>query len=78
VADVTNGADLHEAVRVLATALDELGARFHRDLHPESSYLDTDDPTAVRLAIDDFAAYVEVRMNVLDHPAVKRALTEVK
>lgn len=70
--------DRPDAVKILATALDNLGSRFHRDLHPESSYLPMDDPKVMADAIDRFAGYVEEQLAVLDDPVVKAALAEVR
>lgn len=58
----------------IATALDNLGARVYRDLHFDSSYLDPEDPKAMREAISGFCAYAEAFLGVLNDPAVRAAL----
>ncbi|SNS90400.1 hypothetical protein [Actinoplanes regularis] len=62
-----------DAVTVLATALDRLGARIHRDLHVDSSHIDLSDP---RLAatLTGFSAYADECLAALDNPAVTSAL----
>jgi metal-dependent HD superfamily phosphatase/phosphodiesterase len=62
-----------EAATVLATALDNLGARIHRDLHTESSYTSTDDKQLADL-LDKFSAYSDECLGALDHPAVRALL----
>ncbi|WIM99971.1 hypothetical protein ACTOB_003642 [Actinoplanes oblitus] len=62
-----------DAVTVLATALDRLGARIHRDLHVDSSHIDLSDP---RLAatLTGFSAYADECLAALDNPAVTTIL----
>lgn len=63
-----------DAVTVLATALDRLGARIHRDLHVDStdSALSAD-PQAARL-LAGFSAYADECLAALDNAAVQAAL----
>ena len=63
-------------VDLLATALDDIGARIYRDVNPDSSYEPWDEQTAQKLS--DFAAYAEKQLAVLDHPDVKAALAAGK
>jgi metal-dependent HD superfamily phosphatase/phosphodiesterase len=71
--EVTNA----DAVTVLATALDRLGARIHRDLHVDSSHIDLSDP---RLAdtLTGFSAYADECLAALDNPAVTRVLAAAR
>ncbi|MDG4832405.1 hypothetical protein O7627_24300 [Solwaraspora sp. WMMD1047] len=74
---LTERANLRTAIRTLATALDQLCARTHRDLHPDShsSHLDpTALPQSVRDALTALDRYAEEQGEALDHPAVKAAL----
>ncbi|TCB94451.1 hypothetical protein E0H26_21255 [Micromonospora zingiberis] len=63
-----------DAVTVLATALDQLGARIHRDLHVESSHLDVSADPQLANTLTGFSAYADECLSVLDNPAVTRAL----
>ena len=71
-------ADLQYAVTILATALDNLGARIYRDLHVESSYIDLGDAKAMADALTGFSSFADEVLGALSHPAVKRALAEAK
>lgn len=62
-----------DAVTVLAEALDRLGARIHRDLHPESSYRSGADPV-LAATLDGFSTFAEECLAALDDPAVVAAL----
>lgn len=72
-------ADLQYAVTILATALDNLGARIYRDIHIDSSYipLPADDPALLRI-VSDFSSFADDVLGALNHPAVKRALAGAK
>jgi hypothetical protein len=63
-----------DAVTVLATALDRLGARIHRDLHVDStdSALGTD-PQVTKLLVG-FSAYADECLAALDDATVQAAL----
>ncbi|MFE9205663.1 hypothetical protein [Micromonospora sp. NPDC007230] len=63
-----------DAVTVLATALDQLGARIHRDLHIESSHIDLSADPQLANTLAGFSAYADECLTVLDNPAVTRAL----
>ncbi|BEL01823.1 hypothetical protein Q0Z83_000140 [Actinoplanes sichuanensis] len=58
-----------DAVTVLAAALDQLGARIHRDLHVDSSYINVTDPRLVA-TLAEFSAYADECLTALDDPAV--------
>lgn len=66
-----------DAVTVLATALDRLGARIHRDLHVDSSYIEVTDPQLVD-TLTGFSAYADECLAALDNPAVTSALAAVR
>lgn len=71
----TNADTAHtDAVTVLATALDRLGARIHRDLHVESSYIDLSDAPGLAETLAGFSAYADECLAALDNPAVINAL----
>lgn len=72
-ADWQNQQQADNAVRVLATALDNLGARIYRDVHPESSYISTDDEQITDI-LDKLSAYADEQIKALDHPAVRAVL----
>jgi hypothetical protein len=63
-----------DAVTVLATALDRLGARIHRDLHVESSYIDLSGAPGLAETLAGFSAYADECLAALDNPAVIDAL----
>ncbi len=62
------------AVRVLAEALDNLGARIHRDLPSEGNYVHIADPQLER-ELSNVVTYADTCLEALDHPAVKAALS---
>ena len=74
--DLPAGADAAHtyAVTVLATALDRLGARIHRDLHVESSYIDLSGAPQLAETLAGFSAYADDCLAALDNPAVVNAL----
>ena len=77
--DLRADADLAHtnAVTVLATALDRLGARIHRDLHVESSYIDLSGaPRRLAETLAGFSAYADECLAALDDPAVINALAD--
>lgn len=63
-----------DALTALATALDQLGARIHRDLHVESSHIDLSVDPQLADTLAGFSAYADECLTVLDNPAVTRAL----
>ncbi|WBB93350.1 hypothetical protein [Verrucosispora sp. WMMC514] len=63
-----------DAVAVLVTALDQLGARIHRDLHVESSHIDLSADPQLANTLTGFSAFADECLAVLDNPAVARAL----
>lgn len=63
-----------DAVTVLATALDRLGARIHRDLHVESSYIDLSGAPRLAETLTGFSAYADECLAALDDPGVIAAL----
>jgi hypothetical protein len=63
-----------DAITVLATALDELGARIYRDLHVESGCLDASDSPRIAATLTDFSAYADQCLTALDDPSVVKAL----
>jgi hypothetical protein len=67
-----------DAVTVLATALDSLGARIHRDLHVESSYIDVSDDPELTGVLTDFSSFADRCLAALNHPTVKRALAATR
>jgi hypothetical protein len=67
-------ADPHPAVAVLAEALDQLGARIHRDLHTDSSYINIDEDNPLYPVLNAFSGFAEECLTALDHPAVREAL----
>jgi ribulose-5-phosphate 4-epimerase/fuculose-1-phosphate aldolase len=71
------GASVLEAVTVLATALDELGARIYRDLHIESGHIDVSGSPQLTAILSDFSAYADQCLAALDNPAVANALAGV-
>lgn len=75
--DLPAGADVAhtDAVTVLATALDRLGARIHRDLHVESSYIDLSGAPRLAETLAGFSVYADECLAALDNPAVIKALT---
>lgn len=66
-------------VLVVATALDRLGARIHRDLHVDSSYLDVSDtdPQLARV-LRDFSDLADECLEALDHPVVLASSTSTR
>lgn len=79
VADLhTDAATAYAAAATLADALDQLGARIHRDLHVDSSYIDpTADP---RLAdtLTGFSAFADECLTALDDPNVIAVLAALR
>jgi hypothetical protein len=69
-------ADTHTAVTVLAEALDQLGARIHRDLHTDSSYINIDEDNPLHPVLNTFSGFAEECLTALDHPAVRAVLAE--
>ena len=67
-----------DAVTVLATALDELGARIYRDVHVDSSYIDLPEGSKLAESLTDFSAYADQCLTALDNPVVKQALTAAR
>jgi hypothetical protein len=67
-----------DAVTVLATALDELGARIYRDVHVESSYLHLPEDSKLTDTLTEFSAYTDECLTVLDNPIVVRALAAAR
>ncbi|MET8152058.1 hypothetical protein ACIBSW_40460 [Actinoplanes sp. NPDC049668] len=67
-----------DAVTVLATALDNLGARIHRDLHVESSYIDVSEDSALAEILTGFSSFADRCLAALHDPAVKRALAATR
>ncbi|GAB1644178.1 hypothetical protein [Krasilnikovia sp. MM14-A1259] len=67
-----------EAVTVLATALDNLGARIHRDLHVESSYIDVGDDPDLADLLTGFSSFADQCLAALHDPAVTRALAATR
>nr|WP_221382993.1 hypothetical protein [Actinoplanes polyasparticus] len=67
-----------DAVTVLATALDNLGARIHRDLHVESSYIDVGDDPELTEVLTDFSSFADRCLAALNDPTVKRALAATR
>jgi hypothetical protein len=67
-----------DAVMVLATALDRLGARIHRDLHVESSYIDVSADPQLATTLAGFSAYADECLAALDDPSVTTALAAVR
>lgn len=63
-----------DAVTILATALDRLGARIHRDLHVDSSYIDLSDFPELVETLGRFSAYADECLTALDNPVVMHAL----
>lgn len=74
--DLQAGADAAhaDAVTVLATALDRLGARIHRDVHIESSYIDLSGDPRLAETLAGFSAYADECLTALDDPGVIAAL----
>lgn len=74
--DLPAGADTMntDAVTVLATALDRLGARIHRDLHVDSSYIDLSGAPRLAETLEGFSVYADECLTALDNPAVINAL----
>jgi hypothetical protein len=79
-ADTPTGTDAAyaDAVTVLATALDELGARIYRDVHVESSYLHLPEDSKLTDTLTEFSAYTDECLTVLDNPIVVRALAAAR
>lgn len=67
-----------DAVTVLATALDRLGARIHRDLHVETSHIDLSSDPRLASMLTGFSAYADECLTVLNNPAVTSALTAAR
>lgn len=67
-----------DAVAVLATALDELGARIYRDLHIESGHIDVSGSPRLAATLTEFSAYADQCLAVLDNPVVAKALAAVR
>lgn len=67
-----------DAVTVLATALDRLGARIHRDLHVESSDIDVSDDPQLADTLAGFSAYADECLAALDNPNVMTALAAAR
>lgn len=67
-----------DAVTALATALDELGARIYRDVHVESSYIDLPEGSKLTDTLNEFSAYTDECLTVLDSPVVVRALAAAR
>lgn len=66
------------AVTILAEALDRLGARFHRDLHIESSYTSPSGDPQLDDALIKFSALADECLEALDNPVVIAALTAAR
>jgi hypothetical protein len=62
------------AVSVLANALDNLGARIHRDLHVGSSYIDVSEDPALAEILTGFSDFADRCLDALSDPDVRRAL----
>ena len=67
-----------DAVNILATALDELGARIHRDLHVESSHIDLSGNPRLAATMSDFSTYADNCLAALDAPAVAKVLAATR
>ena len=67
-----------DAVTVLATALDQLGARIYSDVHIDSSYISLPDDSALTETLTAFSAYADECLTVLDNPVVVRALAAAR
>jgi hypothetical protein len=78
--DLQAGADAAhtDAVTVLATALDRLGARIHRDLHVDSSHIDVSADPRLADTLTGFSAYTDECLAALDDPAVTNALAAAR
>ena len=78
--DLQTGADTTyvDALTVLATALDGLGARIHRDLHVDSSHIDLSADPRLATTLAGFSAYADECLAVLDDPAVISALAAAR
>lgn len=59
----------------IAIALDTLGGRVYRDIHPETADI-AEDPEVDKV-LTGFMAYAEERLAVLDDPEVKAVLDAV-
>lgn len=71
-------ASIVDAVTVLATALDELGARIYRDIHIDSGYIDVSDSPRLAATLTDFSAYADQCLAALDNPAVAQILAATR
>jgi hypothetical protein len=67
-----------DALTVLATTLDRLGARIHRDLHVDSSHLDLSADPQLASTLSGFSAYADECLAVLDSPTVTNALAAAR
>jgi hypothetical protein len=65
-----------EAVKTVATALDQIGGRIYRDLHVESTDIEQHVADWVAKVLREFTAYAEEQLAVLNDPAVRAALGE--
>jgi hypothetical protein len=61
-----------KAALKIAIALDTLGGRIYRDIHPETADI-AEDPEVDKV-LTGFMAYAEERLAVLDDPEVKAVL----
>jgi hypothetical protein len=75
---VSSHSSLVHAVTVLATALDELGARIYRDLHIESGHIDVTGSPRLAATLTDFSAYADECLSALDDPMVTKALAAAR
>lgn len=67
-----------DAVAVLATALDRLGARIHRDVHVESSNIDLSADPRLAQTLASFSSYADECLTALDNPSVMTALATAR
>jgi hypothetical protein len=66
-----------DAVTVLASALDQLGARIYRDLHVDSSDIDVSDSRLIN-TLTGFSAYADECLAALDDPSVRTILAATR